>query len=228
MRILNGIMLSLVWLFSISLCGYASEGTSSDKEDKNTAKRYSYASGTVETSLKSPKKGDPLEMAYEFLELNKQHFRMKEPRQDMVPGEVSTHGKITRVTLKQVYHGIGVDAGARIWFNDEGEVHLFEITYYDDIDLPKTPSMDSAAAENVALKDVGLPENTRIVNHDRYSTRLTIWRDHNGKLRLIWVVWVKQEHPKVHFWEYYIDALDGTVLYKVDKIRRDTAYPVKK
>ena len=169
MRNVNRIILSIVWLLSIPLYGYSANGTDLGDKSKNAVKRYHYSTGTVEANLKRPTKGNPVDMAYEFLELNKEVFRMNDPRQDMVLEKVTSDDKISRVILKQVYHGMGVDAGARIFFKNTGELHLFEITYYDDINLSTIPSIDSTTAWDIALKDFGHSDGVRVVNHEYRS-----------------------------------------------------------
>ena len=229
MRNINHIIWSLIWLLSISISGYSANGTDSGEKSKNVVKRYNYSTGTVEANLKKPKKGDPVDMAYQFLELNKEVFRMKDPRQEMVLEKVTSDDKKSRVILKQVYHGMGVDAGARVFFKNTGELHLFEITYYDDINLSTTPSIDSASAWDIALKDFGLSEGVRVVNHEYRSeffkaeslmyehnglphpdysarfegvaTRLLIWRsERDGKLHLVWKICVEQKSPD-YLWD---------------------------
>jgi hypothetical protein len=207
----------------VSSYGLASEGTNSPEKSKNEAKRYTYSVGTMDANLKYPQKAEPVEMAYQFLELNKEHFRMKEPRQDMVMGEVTTHGKITRVTLKQIYHGIPVDAGARIWFNSNGGVHLFKITYFDDINLPATPSIDSASAAKIALQETGPSPSPKAVCSSKpiIIPSSELFRYNENRFYMAWPVRVypdSTEKAKIGYFKkwyrYYIDALDGSVLQK--------------
>lgn len=240
MRKITHIVLTFLWLFSISLSGFASSQSGAEMTSKNIAKKYNYSSGTVEANLKHPKKGEPAEMAYEFLELNKKHFRMKEPRKEMVIEKVTSDSKVTRVILKQVYNGIAVDGGARIWFNSDGNVDLFKITYYDNIDLPTTYSIDSLSAIQITLKDIGAipetqvgmpscPSKPGIMHSSAFDFR------NEDRLYLIWPVTVllvtaksaKQDTIRyqdgtfdvtpligVGSYVYYIDALTGRILKK--------------
>ena len=199
-----------------------------DKTQRNqsttgTATVHSF-SGYVNTGkLKMPEKSDPKEMALEFFELNREHFHMKNPKEELVLAGVLSDDIITRVTLKQVYNGVPVDAGTRVFFNNRGELEHIYFTYYDIVDLSPIPQIDSATAENLALKDLGFPKDAKVVNNKKRkaSTQLCIWLHQDEKFHLIWVVWVSQDYPEAHAWQYYIDAHDGTVLKKADRMMRN-------
>lgn len=173
---------------------------------------------------KQPAKGDQVEMVYEFLELNKDLFLIKNPREELV----LKYRNDRVVSFQQTYQDIELPSRIKARFSRNGGLTLVEGNYIYDISLSTTPSVDSATAENLALKDLGNPENAKVFKNEQYSTHLSIWKDNGGKLRLIWVLWVRQEYPDWHSWEYYIDAHDGTVLSKVDIIRHDNWGPIKK
>jgi len=222
-------VLVLALLFATALGG----GASDDEKASSVAGSYKSREISVipeyNAKYKKPAKGDPVEMAYEFFNLNKALFPIANPRQELKP-TYKAFDKISGViSFQQIYQGIPIqNAEIRARFTGTGEFKSVEGEYYYDINLSTTPSIDLATAENLAIKDLGFPENAKVFKNEQYSTHLTIWRDNNGKLRLIWVLWVRQGYPDWHSWEYYIDAHDGTVLSKLDIIRHDNWNPIKK
>ena len=195
--------------------------TEQTQSASGTAKIFSF-SGTVNSgAFVIPDKGDPLEAAYQFFELNKKYYHLDNPRHQLIRGWVRADDKSTTVLLKQVHNGIELrHSDIRLHFNSRGELREVEGSYVYDINLSTTPKIDSAAAENLVQNDLASAEYAEIRNSDQYSTALTIWRDNDGKFRLIWVVWAKAySPPRPYFWQYYIDAHDGTILQRRDQIR---------
>ncbi|MCI0531504.1 MAG: hypothetical protein L0Y74_06105 [candidate division Zixibacteria bacterium] len=210
---------------SLILCGNISATEESGVIQENqsasaTAKVYEFPHLKVNTGvLQMPEKGEPVEMALRFFELNQERYHIRNPREELV--YQGTRGsKLSgknRVDFKQVYRGVPVDAGARVWFDRNGNLESVKVTYYDITDLSTAPSISSAVAESLAISHLGFPKKTKIIKNDEYFTNLAIWRDNNGKFHLIWVVWVDQEEG-LHAWKYYVDAHDGTVLERVDQV----------
>ena len=226
-RLIPTLAIGLLFFFNI----FATEGGDAKTEQNqsvlNNPKIHSFYG--LADGVKLPEKADPLEMSYRFFELNREKYHIGNPRQELIKRWVRGDNISTTVSLKQVYNGIDLmHSDIRLHFDGGRRLKEVTGTYIYDINLSTTPQIDSASAENLALKDLGFPENAKVFKNEQYSTHLTIWRDNNGKFRLIWVLWVRQEYPKSHSWEYYIDAHDGTVLSKVDIIRHDNWDPVKK
>lgn len=221
------LLLALSPLFCVNTFATEEEGTKAQQDQTvaGTGKVLDISHRYVNTGkYKEPKQGDPVEMAYEFFELNRQEFHMGDPRKELVyqgtRGSKLTGGK--RVDFGQVYKGVPVHLGGfKVLFSPSGVIEGIGGKYYYDIHLSTTPQIDSATAENLALKDLGFPKDAKVVNNNKVSTRLNIWRSNDGKFHLMWTVWVSQEYPKAHAWKYFIDAHDGTVLQKTDEIIRN-------
>jgi len=175
-------------------------------------------SGSVNTGrFNMPEKDEPVKMAYEFFELNRERFHISNPREELayVRSVVSELSGTKCIEFKQIHKGVSVDAGAWVWYDSDGRLQDAKIKYYDISELSTVPQIDSANAQSLALKHTGVTERTQIFKNDQYSTKLSIWRDNNGRYRLIWVVWVDQQ-PGHHFWQYYVDAHDGSILQRLD------------
>ncbi len=224
MKKLTSLIAIILILCINSLASEKEDGKTQDDQAAAGAAKVHTFSGYVNTGkLKMPEKGDPKDMALEFFELNREQFHIKNPKDELVLAGVLSDDIITRVTLKQVYKGVAVDAGTRVFFNNRGELEHLDFTYYDIVDLSPIPQVDSATAENLALKDLGFPKDAKVVNNKKKkaSTQLCIWLHQDEKFHLIWVVWVSQDYPETHDWQYYIDAHDGTVLKKADRMMRN-------
>jgi Zn-dependent metalloprotease len=219
------IVLILSLSFSISLAGGASEDQNTSTSVGSYKTRRISANPDYAAKYHRPSKGDPVNMAYEFFELNQEFFGINDPRKELAIRRVESNliGSLsTMVSFKQLYNGIELMySDIRAFFKDDGQLRDVQGDYHYDINLSTTPSIDSATSENLALKDLGFPKNAKIVKTHQYWTKLSIWCDNNDKLHLIWVVWVHQEYPELHAWECFIDAHDGTVLKKADRVIRN-------
>jgi Zn-dependent metalloprotease len=178
--------------------------------------------------FKQPKTGDPVEMAYEFFELNQEEFHITNPREELVY-KGTTESKLTgtrAVHFEQVYQGVPVHRGSmHAQFTPSGELEVISGNYHYDFDLSTTPQIDSAAAWNIALEDLGFPEGAKVVNsqyrseffkaeslmfeqggvsHPDYNarfegvaTRVLIWRsEQDGKYHLVWKVCIDPKAPR--------------------------------
>ncbi len=191
-------------------------------------KKYEFfGDPTMTLKYKLPPKSDDLvEMAYQFFELNKDIFHMKDPRTELKfegAGGSRFKGKDlgSQVTFWQVYKGIGGLSRISLLFTPEGDIKYMQGAFYYDITVPTTPKIDSTTAEKIAVQNVTNGVNIRVVKNKEHSTGLRIWKHEiNGNYYLVWKVWIHQERP-VHFWEYFIDAMNGEILYRLDNIMRD-------
>jgi len=221
-RLICLLVLSLLVYVNISFADEKGAQVQQSQSVSGTGKVLDITHRYVNTGgYKEPEKGDPLEMAYQFLELNREKFHITNPRQELVYKKTmeSKLSGTKRVDFEQVYQGVPVlYGGFKIVLNRNGEIEGIGAKYYYDIDLSTTPQIDSATAENLALKDLGFPKDAKIVKYRDRITRLTIWRSNQDKFHLIWLVRVSQEYPKAHAWKYYIDAHDGSVLEKADEM----------
>ena len=147
-----------IW-FNLALGG----GGSTDKSSSASIGSYKTvkisASPESSAKYKKPAKGDPVEMAYEFFELNQERLGIKNPRAELLHTYKAMDNIGGVVTFQQVYGGVPIQysqIAAR--FTGTGELKSVEGEYHYDINLSTTPSIDSATAENLALKDLGFPE----------------------------------------------------------------------
>jgi len=239
-KMLMVLFLSL-W-FNLALGG----GKSSDQ--KSSASLGSYktieisASPEYSAKYKRPPKGDPVDMAYQFFELNKSSFSIPNPREELIP-KYQAFDKISGViSFQQVYKGVPIQySDITVRFTGSGELRSVEGDYHYDINLSTNYSMDSLTAVQRTLKDIGpIPDssvprvscpNKPIIVHSSELDR----RDED-KLYLIWPVSVylvtaesaKQDTiryqdgtitvmPEIVTglgYAYYFDALNGSILKK--------------
>jgi len=174
---------------------------------------------------KKPAKSNPVEMVYVFLELNKSLIPIADPRNELLP-TYQAFDKISGViSFQQICHGIPIqysDITAR--FTPSGELKSVEGEYHYDINLSTNYSIDSLSASQRALGDVGVesaphpevicPSKPVIIHSSEFDRR--------GENRL-YMVWPIQVFPdttgltsrgNTDYYAYYIDALDGAIIYK--------------
>lgn len=181
---------------------------------------------------KRPQKGDPVDMAYEFLELNKEKLGIKNPREELTVGRVERDPVGAMVLFNQVYKGVPI-AGSdiRAFFTREGDLRDIEGDYHYDINLLTTPSVDSGSAVKVATDDykshvakvIG-PEKPFIVSSKFFHSteRERLYLTWAVKLYPKWKVMILKTSPSDSTigadapWvtDYYINAVDGSILYK--------------
>ncbi|HXF48675.1 MAG TPA: M4 family metallopeptidase [Verrucomicrobiae bacterium] len=170
-------------------------------------------------------KSDPVGMAYEFFEKNKEVFGMAQPQSELkVKGESKDQYGGT-VGFKQVYKGVDVWNGVMYaHFTPSGRLKYVNGEFYPDITLSATPSIDSAAAIEIAKRDINLPADY-LVWAKKYldaignpcqpiSVSLSISR-FSGKYHLVWVVGINVDYGVgLGAWNYFIDAHSGAILKK--------------
>ncbi len=180
-----------------------------------------------DTKYKIPPKGDPVEMAYEFFEFNKDSFQMKEPRKELiVPAKVMDQ-KTNVVTFNLAYYGIPICCtGIRVFFNPEGEIRKVEGEYYYDINLPSTPTIDSASAVKIALQAMGTP-HPKISNADKLMiVSSKFFRPKEAdRLYLVRIVEIFPDRAIPQWWirQFYVDVLHGAIFRTV----MTTTHPVR-
>jgi len=192
--------------------------------DATTPKKHSLSGYVYAEGFKIPEGGNPVEAAYRYFELNKDRYHIVNPREELLLKRQERDDYGAMVSFTQVYNGVPLlYSDIRAHFDGRGVLKEVEGDYVYDINLTTTPQIDSATVENLALKDLGFPKDAKVVNNKKKkaSTQMCIWLHQDGKFHLIWVVWISQDYPKTHAWQYYIDAHDGTVLKKADRMIRD-------
>ncbi|MCI0531341.1 MAG: hypothetical protein L0Y74_05280, partial [candidate division Zixibacteria bacterium] len=165
-----------------------------------------------------PVKGDPVSMAYEFLELNKEKLGMKNPREELVhQGTLPGGSGVRRLSFGQTYNGLGIrEAGIRVFFTSEGEIQEIDGRYYYDINLPSIYSVDSMSAVQIALNDVKLTPNPITICPSKpiIVSSSTLPLQEENRLYIVWPIQIRPEHTSRFVYIYYIDALNGNIIIK--------------
>jgi len=213
--------------FNLTLGG----GESSDKSSSTSLGSYKTikisASPESSAKYKKPAKGDPVVMACEFIDLNKEFFHINNPMEELAIRRVESNlkGRLSAmVFFKQLYNGIELlNSDIRAFIKDDGELREIEGTYCYDINLPFTPSLDSDSAVKIALQEAGpLPLSKAVCSGKLIIIPSSeLFRYKENRLYLAWPVQVypdSTEKTKIGYFKkwyrYYIDALDGSVLQK--------------
>lgn len=117
---------------------------------------------------------------------------------------------LTHLQYQQYKDGIPVEFSyARVHVSPEGEVSGYQGRYEPELPLETAPAISEQAAVTSAVSDLG-----RQLNVSR--AELVIYPDESsGELKLAWKVRGRGNG----LWVYYINALDGSVLYKYDDLR---------
>lgn len=117
---------------------------------------------------------------------------------------------VTHLQYQQYRDGIPVEFSyARVHVSDEGLVSGYQGKFEPELPLETVPAITEQAAAAAALADAG--RQLRISR-----TELVIYPDEAaGELKLAW----KLRGRGGGLWVYYIDARDGSVLFKYDDLR---------
>jgi len=209
----------------------ASLGDTGSSNSSTTGVLGSYKTLKIHAGLeytlkyKKPAKGNPVDMVYEFVELNKSLIPITYPRNELIPTYQAFDKTSGVISFQQVYHGIPIqysDITAR--FTPSGELKNVEGEYHYDINLSTNYSVDSLSASQRALVDVGVesaphpgvicPSKPVITHSSEFE------RQDENRLYLVWPVQVFPDttgltsRGNTDYYAYYIDALDGSIVYK--------------
>ena len=204
-------------LFTVAL----GEGQSSEQKSSATLGSYKTlaisASPEYSAKYQKPAKGDPVAMAYEFFELNKKYFYMKNPHEELILANKVLDETGNVVAFTQLYNGVPIDTRIKVYFTRDGDVREITGKYLYDISLSTTPSIDSASAVRLALQAMGSPPHPKVVGPGKpfivsSKTFRTIKED---RLYLVWKVEIHPDSTKRldKFERYYVDASTGAILY---------------
>lgn len=240
-RILPLLGLTLLLYLNISVAKEGNDNSPKSQSTTGTAKKHTFSGVLYMEGYKMPEKSSPVEMAYQFFELNKDHYRMINPREELVLKRQVQDEYGAMVSFEQTFNGIPLlHSDIRAHFDGRGVLKEVDGDYLYDIDLPTTPQFDSASAIQLTLKDIGtIPEN-RVARPSCPGKPVIAhsaeFEFHNeDRLYLVWPVTVimvtatsaKQDTiryqdgtfdvtPLISYgsYGYYIDALTGTILKK--------------
>lgn len=148
--------------------------------------------------------------ALDFLEDNKQLFRMRKPREELSAVKKSTDARGNFcVALQQKHKGLPVDgATMRVHFTPDKVLYQITSKYESDIDMEDVePAISSEESYEKALEDAG--GGTKV---EAVQPKLVICKAKKGP-RLAWVVQVIGNKDGLSM-KYFIDAKDGAILRK--------------
>lgn len=196
---------------------------SSATETLGSYKTVKISASPEYSKYKKPAKGDPVDMAYEFFELNKERLGIENPRIALTVGRVVRDPVGAMVSFRQIHNGYTI-AGSdiRAFFTREGELREIEGDFQYDINLPSHYSIDSSSAVRIALKESGPCPRPKVTCPSKpvIIPSSEIFRYKENRLYMAWPVRVDPDsvehavHPSAKFYRYYIDALDGSILQK--------------
>jgi len=187
--------------------------------------KYSFSFYIEQEGFKISQSEDGLRVVLRYLESFPQKTKISDPMQDLILQNVTVdeYG-MTHLTLIQMHKGVEVRTGSvKVHFDRLGTLSDLNGTYYHDVDLDPSPTIDSSHAESAALEDAKKGGEARIVKNDRVRTKLIIYPLHfinpadSGKYILAWTVHIAGE-TSGGSWEYLIDAKDGEVVYRFSQL----------
>ena len=169
---------------------------------------------------KKPSEGDPVEVVYEFLELNESSMQITNPRCELMPIRKTLEHYRPVVSFQQVYNGIPIqhtDITAR--FTYSGGLISIEGEYLYDINLPVIPPIDSASAVNLAVRALGHPSRAKVVAPSGPIIVIGETMPHRLRADRLYMFWIVEIFPDSamrvgQFERFYINALKGTISFR--------------
>ena len=160
--------------------------------------------------------GDEKEKTYKFFEENRELFKMVDPRNELQIARIAKDELgMTHVRLNQLYKGIKVYGSELIThFTSSGKLKSINGRFLSGINAPNTPRIGKAEAKGIALSDI--LSNFKIAKPEVSGTQLIIYPIRDVTY-LAWLVKISFDNPPGR-WEYFINAFDGTVIYKANRI----------
>lgn len=154
---------------------------------------------------------DPETAAAAFLDENRAMLSVDRSELRLVQSK--TFAGLTHLQYEQVHNGVPVEfAYVRIHLTADGRVAGYQAKYEPGIDIGLAPSISAEAAKASVLSDLGYPA--------RSQAKLVIFPDEfNGGLKLAWKIRARGAGIGSGIWIYYINAHDGSVLFKYDDLR---------
>ncbi|KAF0126539.1 MAG: hypothetical protein FD189_966 [Elusimicrobia bacterium] len=155
---------------------------------------------------------DPETAAAAFLDENREMLSVD--RSELRLAHSKTFAGLTHLQYEQVHKGIPVEfAYVRVHLTADGRVTGYQAKYEPEIGVSLTPSISAEAARAAVLSDLGYPA--------RPEAKLVIFPDEfNGGLKLAWKIRARGPGMGSGSWIYYINAHDGSVLFRYDDLRR--------
>ncbi len=123
---------------------------------------------------------------------------------------------INHLVFRQVYNGIPVDnAEVKVHIKANGEVVGYNSSYIHGLDMSVSPLISAEAAKSAAVADGASRSDAQ--------PALAIIADPSGTPRLAWKFPASTGGNTPGSWDYYVNALDGSVVLRVSRLRYATS-----
>ena len=167
----------------------------------------------------SDRNGDKVATAIQFFENNRGAYKMESPSEELIVRKVEEDNLgMTHIRFDQHYKGVKVVGGELIaHFKASGEMRTVNGIYEAYIDLDVTPSLTNQDAVDIAHDELlgffgdTRPEEPELVVFPWQGTHYLCWR-----------LFLYSETPMGR-WEYFIDASNGDVVFKANRIMNSDA-----
>jgi Zn-dependent metalloprotease len=156
---------------------------------------------------------DPIEKGYQFFEINKDLFKINNPRKELIVEKAST----SYIRFSWAPNGVKVGCpGYKIFFNKDGKPNLIKGEIYIEArNIDTHPKINAEQAKQISLND-SKAYHTTIENVKGVELLIGKFDD---VLRLAWAVNVCKLDSVIFNSDYYIDAQTGEILDIKTRIR---------
>lgn len=170
--------------------------------------------------------GDETEKAYRFFENAREVFGLTEPRTELaLVRSVRDELTMTHIRFHQFHRGVRVYGNEYLaHFSPAGDLQTVNGTFLTGITVPTEPGITRETGVQLALADIR--RELGDVRTEPGSSSLEIF-DFEGTVHLTWIVWIAVEDPPGD-WECFVDALNGSVVYKANRLMDQDAVPGQK
>ncbi len=170
-----------------------------------------FVSGTLSNRITS---GTEIASAIKFFESNRSTFKMNDPAAELVPNRIDQDQLgMKHVRFHQKFNGVRVIGGVMIaHFSSDDVLKTVNGNYESEINLNINASVSADNAAAIAASDL---ENFFAVGTADIPELVVFpWENNNY---LCWRFFVKTT-AKMGRWEYFIDANDGSIIFKANRI----------
>lgn len=178
--------------------------------------------------FKSTMSLSPKERFYSFFESTKKLTHIKNPNENLLVEEVVTDELgMTHVRARQQYKGVNIyGADLILHLGQQSEIFTGRISQIGS-NLEVRASIDSKTAIDFAIKDLQhnsawlelSSKQQELLNYESPQSELLIYTPAGGTARLSYEVNIRSNF--IESWKYFIDARDGTIIYKYNNTKSD-------
>ncbi|MBN1212805.1 MAG: M4 family metallopeptidase [candidate division Zixibacteria bacterium] len=158
--------------------------------------------------------GKEIATAYDYFEKNKESYKMSDPARELQVTRIERDKLgMTHIRLRQYCEGVRVIGGDLVaHFTPEGVLRTVNGIYHPFIDI--APVFDITAEEAV---DIAVEQTAGVITDYRTVEPELVVFPFNDTYYLCWRMFLNTLKP-AGWWEYYIDAKKGTVVFRVNRI----------